>query len=64
MTTYTVDLTALTVLATDEHGETYDLNARGEPCRTVGDLRAFIRELYSVGAFDADTMAALLVACA
>ena len=63
MTTYTVDLTALTVLATDERGETYDLNAGGAPCESIGDLRDFVIELHGQRAFDVDTMRELLADC-
>ncbi len=60
MTTYSLDLAALTVLATDAAGETFDLNASGLPCATVDDLAAWIRELHEQGAYDADTRDALL----
>ena len=58
--TYAIDLDALTIIATDENGESHDLNARGEPCATVDDLRAFIAELHAQGAYDAATRDALL----
>ena len=58
--TYAINIAALTVIATDENGESHDLNARGEPCATVDDLRAFIAELHAQGAYDAATRDALL----
>ena len=52
-TTYRVDLGDLTVLATYPSGETYDLNADGEPCTSTDDLRALITELQHVGYYSA-----------
>ena len=60
--TTTFSLTALTVLATDANGESYDLNAGGEPCATAADLGAFVAELCEQGAFDALTRDGLLAA--
>lgn len=62
MTTYSLDLSALTVLATDSAGETFDLNASGLPCSTVDDLAAWTRELHEQGVYDADTRDELLAA--
>ncbi|MCP4307335.1 MAG: hypothetical protein GY788_21185 [bacterium] len=50
----------LTVNHTDARGETWDLNAYGEPCRTEAELRDFIAELHTQGCFDAATRDALL----
>lgn len=51
----------LTVYAIDEHGEHHDLNADGEPCLDVADLRCFIWELYRLcDACDATERDALL----
>jgi len=58
--TYRVDLSALTVIHTDEHGEDFDLNAGGEPCGDEAGLEDFIRELHTQGAYDAATRDALL----
>jgi len=52
-TTISVDLDALTVIATGTDGEAHDLNAEGDPCRTVGELAAFVRELHEQGSFGA-----------
>ena len=60
MTTYKISIDDLTVLATDEHGQVDNLNATGEPCTTLGDLRHFVCELHAEGAYDADTRDALL----
>lgn len=57
---HTVDRTALTVIHTDHYGERFDLNANGEPCRTLDDLRAFIAELCRQGAYTADVRDVLL----
>jgi hypothetical protein len=46
---YRIDTNALTVIHTDRHGEDYDLNAEGEPCATVDDLRDFVGELLDQG---------------
>ena len=59
-TTYRIDTDTLTVIATDEKGESYDLNAGGEPCATTADLAAFVGELCEQGAFDAAQRDALL----
>ena len=53
MSTYAID--DLTVIRTDEHGEKFDLNADGEPCRTVSDLADLIRTLREQGAYDEGT---------
>lgn len=60
---YSVDLDSLTVLATDSRGETTDLNASGEPCADLDDLRAFIAELCTQGAYGASTRDELLAEC-
>ena len=60
MTTHSLDLTRLTVIATDESGESHDLNATGEPCANLSDLRGFIKELHGNRAFDVDVMNTLL----
>lgn len=57
--TYRVDLDTLTVFVTDAGG-TYDMNATGEPCADLSDLRAWIAELCEQGAFDVATRDALL----
>ena len=58
---HTVSLSDLTVYAIDTNtGETMDLNAAGEPCEDVTQLRAFIRELRTAGAYGRDVEAALL----
>lgn len=58
--TYAVDMKNLTVIATDDSGEAFDLNAGGEPCVTTSDLRDFIVQLHGERAFDVDTMRELL----
>ena len=60
MTTFTVDHDSLTVIATDEAGEHHDLNATGEPCATLDELRDFIGELCEQGFFDANSRNELL----
>ena len=60
MTTHSLDLARLTVIATDDSGESHDLNATGEPCADVSDLRDFIHELHGQRAFDVDVMRDLL----
>jgi hypothetical protein len=57
---YKLDLAHLTVLRTDEDGEVFDLNADGEPCTTMDDLRTFIVELCTQGFYNAATRDALL----
>lgn len=52
---YSINIEALTVEHTDRYGETWDLNAKGEPCKNVGELRDFIRELYHQGFYDVET---------
>jgi len=44
----------------DDGAEEHDLNAQGEPCATLGELRDFIRELHAQGAFDAEVRDALI----
>jgi hypothetical protein len=51
MTTYEISRKSLTVIVIDKYGERTDLNAHGEPCITVDDLRAFVRELHQQGSF-------------
>ena len=63
MITHTVDLSRLTVIATDESGESFDLNATGEPCTSLADLCDFVIELHGQRAFDVDTMRDLLNDC-
>jgi len=58
--TYRTDLDALTVIRIDLNGEGFDLNADGEPCESVSDLRNFVGELHEQGAYDAATRDALL----
>lgn len=59
-TTYSIDFSALTVIATDSHGERYDLNATGEPCADLVDLRNFVQALCVEGYYDADQRDILL----
>lgn len=61
--TYSIDTDALTVIRTDEHGEQYDLNAEGEPCEDVAELRDFISTLHQQGAFDRATACRLQNDC-
>jgi len=56
---YKVD--GLTVIRTDEHGECFDLNAAGEPCRDVRELREFIETLHEQGAFSDDVRRDLII---
>lgn len=56
---YRIHLPTLTVIRHAD-GEDFDLNAQGEPCRTVGDLRAFVKELHAQGAYGAATRDRLL----
>lgn len=58
---FDLDLDHLTVIYTDTHGERYDLNATGEPCRNRADLRAFVVTLARQRVIDEETRAALLV---
>lgn len=63
MSTYThrASLSDLTVYATDaDTGETVDLNAEGEPCEDVVQLRAFVVELRKQGFYGRDVEAELL----
>lgn len=59
-TSYTIDHDDLTVTVTQDNGERDDLNATGEPCQTLDDLRDFVRELHDQGAYDAETRDRLL----
>jgi len=54
MTTFKIDHDNLTIIATDEHGETHDLNAGCEPCKTTAELTDFALQLLEQGAFGAD----------
>lgn len=47
--TYRLDTTALTVIAIDQYNQETDLNATGEPCRTLGHLREFVEQLIGQG---------------
>ncbi len=47
-----------------QHGEWVDLNADGEPCADLGELRDFIRGLHGIGAFDASVRDEMLEAIA
>jgi hypothetical protein len=58
--TYSLDIAALTVIATDAHGERHDLNAGGAPCVTLDDLRSLVSQLGDQGAYDDVTTDALL----
>lgn len=60
MSTYALDITNLTVIATDAHGERFDLNAQGARCRDFAELRDFINELRDEGAFGEEVRGALL----
>ena len=61
MTTYRACTTDLTIYATDENGETFDMNATGEPCRSVDDLVCFVNEMHALADFcDDATRDALL----
>lgn len=61
---YTVSPADLTVYVTETAtGETFDLNADGEPCTSAADLRSFIRELRAAGYFGAAVEASLLASC-
>lgn len=59
-TTFHASTTDLTVYATDSHGERYDLNATGEPCADLVDLRNFVQALCVEGYYDADQRDILL----
>lgn len=58
---YTLDLAALTVIRTTQHGEAFDLNA-GAPCESTDDLRALAVELYEQGFYSATVRDDLLAA--
>ncbi len=58
--TYTLSLEYMTVLRITSAGEVIDLNATGDKCSTVEELRSFIRVLHAVDCIDADQMAELL----
>ena len=64
MSTYSISLSLLTVIHTAPDGERHDLNAGGEPCATLNDLRAFVVELHTQGAYDAATRDELLTEAA
>ncbi len=55
--------TTATVERLDAVGEVYDLNAEGEPCADLDDLRGFVRELRAQGAYDESIEAMLLAQC-
>lgn len=61
-TTYSLDTTNLTVIATDSHGERFDLNAEGESCADLFDLQSFVRSLYEVGGLPGEAYQALSAA--
>lgn len=50
MTTFRVE--RMTVAATDRHGQKHDLNAGGEPCTNMTEVRDLIRQLHRAGAFE------------
>ena len=58
--THRLDLDALTVYAVDQYGVPHDLNAQGEPCTTLADLREFVTALCRQGAYGTFTRDALL----
>jgi len=62
MTDYTFKICTIdmTVYAVDEHREHHDLNAGGEPCETLDDLRALVDELCEQGSFSPETRDRLL----
>jgi hypothetical protein len=49
---YSIDFDRLTVIMGDGERD-HDLNADGEPCATMGDLRSYIVELYDNRVYDA-----------
>lgn len=59
--THEVSTTDMTVYYTDENGEVFDLNAHGEPCETMSDLRAFVATLHEQGAYDEDVRDRLML---
>ncbi len=59
-TTHSLDLDNLTVIAFDEGGEGWDLNAGGEPCADLAELRAFVTELERQGFYGVDVRDELL----
>ena len=61
-TTYSLDTANLTVIATDENGERYDLNAGGEPCADIFDLQSFVKQLWEVGGIPGETYQSLAAA--
>lgn len=64
MNRYTVSTADLTVYVTETAtGETFDLNADGDPCTSVAELRSFVRELRAADYFGAAVEASLLAAC-
>ena len=62
MTTYTIDKDDLTILATDDAGEPWNLNG-GDACEDLDALREFVRESCEQGAFGADIRDRLLSDC-
>lgn len=62
MDSYRIDLARLTVIRTDRFGEDHDLNASGDPCATIDDLRVFVAELAAQDFFGADVADSLIAA--
>lgn len=60
MNTYALDLSALTIIRTDAHGESHDLNADGDPCETAAELADLARELEAQGYYGPEVTAELL----
>jgi len=61
-TTFSLDTTNLTVIATDENGERFDLNATGEPCADIFDLQLFVKQLWEVGGISGEVYQSLAAA--
>ena len=61
-TTYSLDTTNLTVIATDENGERFDLNAGGEPCADIFDLQSLVKQLWEVGGITGEVYQSLAAA--
>ena len=61
-TTYSLDTTNLTVIATDSHGERFDLNAEGEPCADLFDLQSLVKQLWEVGGITGEIYQSLAAA--
>ena len=53
--TYAVCTTDMTVYAIDESREYHDLNAGGEPCESMDDLRDLIEQLCEHGPISTET---------